>query len=252
MPTLPPYTDAELPVPRERMPRHIAIIMDGNGRWAQGRFWPRIRGHQKGAKTVQAITEECARLGLKQLTLYAFSSENWKRPAAEVGLLMRLYRRYLLSERERIMANDIRFTVIGRRDRLPAWVLGEMEQTIALSAGNRGMNLCMAIDYGGRDEIVRACRELMADAAAGKVKPEDLDEAGFERRLYTAGSPDPDLLIRTAGEMRISNFLLWQISYSELYVTDVHWPEFREEHLRAALVNYAGRTRRFGAVTPTT
>jgi undecaprenyl diphosphate synthase len=243
-----PYDDAELPVPRARLPRHVAIIMDGNGRWAKTRMWPRVEGHRRGANTVRLITEECARLGLEQLTLYAFSSENWKRSAEEVGVLMRLYKQYLVSERGTIMDNDIRFKVIGRRDRLPDWVREEMDKTIALSAGNRGMTLCLAVDYGGRDEIVETTRRLMADAAAGRLRPEELTEEVFSERLYTSGCPDPDLLVRTAGEMRISNFLLWQISYAELYVTDVCWPDFGKEHLHAALVSYAGRERRFGAV----
>jgi undecaprenyl diphosphate synthase len=243
-----PYADAQLPAPRERMPRHIAIIMDGNGRWAQNRFRPRVWGHQRGARTVRLITEEAARLGLQQLTLYAFSAENWRRPADEVGILMRLYKRYLVDERRRIMDNDIRFKVIGGRDRLPAWVLEEMDKTIALSAGNAGMTLCLAVDYGGRDEIVGAARRLMAEAAAGRMRPEDLDERTFSEHLLTTGCPDPDLLIRTAGEMRLSNFLLWQISYSELWVTDVCWPDFGVEHLHAAVAAYARRERRFGGL----
>jgi undecaprenyl diphosphate synthase len=220
--------------------------MDGNGRWAQSRMLPRIRGHQRGARTVRLITEECARLGIARLTLYAFSSENWSRPESEVRLLMELYRRYLIGQRRRIMDNDLRFKVIGRRDRLPPLVLAEMDKTVEMSAGNGGMTLCLAIDYSGREEILRACRSLMCDAAAGGIRPEDVDEQAFSERLYTEGCPDPDLLIRTSGEMRLSNFLLWQVSYAELYVTDVHWPDFRRGHLHKALEAYAGRQRRFG------
>jgi undecaprenyl diphosphate synthase len=230
----------------KRLPQHVAIIMDGNGRWAKQRGLRRVQGHEAGVESVRAVTREAARLGLRQLTLYAFSVQNWGRPRLEVGALMRMLRRYLVEEREELMENDIRLVAIGRRERLPRRVLRELEATERLSAENRGLTLCLALNYSGRDEIIDALRSVVADAVAGKVRPKDVDEALVSRYLYTAGMPDPDLLIRTAGEMRVSNFLLWQISYAELYVTPVCWPDFREEQFHEALRAFARRTRTFG------
>ena len=231
-----------------RLPRHVAIIMDGNGRWAKQRGLPRIRGHKAGAESVRVITEEAARLGIRQLTLYTFSLQNWGRPRLEVSGLMHMLRRYLVNERKMIMQNGVRLVAIGRRDALPRSLLRALETTERLSAGNQGLTLCLALNYGGREEIVEAVRRIAADVAAGKLAPQDIDEARVSSCLYTAGMPDPDLLIRTAGEMRVSNFLLWQISYAEFYVTPVCWPEFREAQFREALRVYAQRRRTFGLV----
>ena len=243
MPNTPPSA-----LPPDTLPRHVAIIMDGNGRWARQRGLPRIRGHEAGAESVRIVIEEAARLGIRQLTLYAFSLQNWGRPRTEVAGLMRMLRRYLVGERDNIMKNDIRLTAIGRREDLPRAVRRELEGTERLSAANRGLGLCLALNYGGREEIVDAVRSIAADAAAGALRPDQVDEALVASRLYTAGMPDPDLLIRTAGEMRVSNFLLGQISYAELYVTPVCWPEFRVEQLHEALRAYAQRRRTFGLV----
>ena len=233
---------------KEALPRHVAIIMDGNGRWARQRGLPRIRGHEAGAESVRVVTEEAARLGLRQLTLYAFSSQNWGRPRTEVGGLMRMLRQYLVAERKPLMKNGIRLVAIGRRERLPRAVRRELEATEELTAQNKGLTACLALNYGGREEIVDAVRSIAADAAAGRLRPGRIDEALITSRLYTAGMPDPDLLIRTAGELRVSNFLLWQISYAELYVTQVCWPDFRVEQLHEALSAYAQRRRTFGLV----
>ncbi len=238
----------ELPTPPP--PEAVAIIMDGNGRWAQARGEPRIVGHEAGAESVRAITRECARLGVGELTLYAFSNENWKRPQEEVDLLMGLLRRYLIDERPEIMDNDIRFRVIGRTASMPEPVLEEMRQTISMSADNPGMVLRLALSYGGRQEIIDAAARLVELAKEDPARAAALaaSEDGFRSQLYEPGMRDPDLLIRTAGEQRISNFLLWQISYSEIHVTSVMWPEFREAQLHAAFADYQGRERRFGGL----
>jgi len=225
--------------------------MDGNGRWAKQRGLPRIEGHRAASEAVRATVTRCARLGLKCVTLYSFSLENWKRPRAEVEGLMALYAHYLAAERQEIMDNDIRVVQIGRRDGLPAAVLRELEQTEQLSASNQGLTLCLALNYGSRAEILDAFRALARRVAAGELAPDAIDEAAIDGALYTAGLPDPDLVIRTAGQMRISNFLLWQISYAELYVTPVLWPDFRSGHLDTALREFAQRERRFGDVAPT-
>jgi undecaprenyl diphosphate synthase len=231
-----------------KLPRHIAIIMDGNGRWAQERGKERIFGHMEGVKSVRRTIEECCRLGIEQLTLYCFSTENWKRPAEEINFLMTLLKEYLIKERAEIMEQNIRFTVIGRRDGLPDFVLSEMDENIRVSAKNSGMTLCLAINYSGRTELVDAVRNIAHLARGGVVRPDDIDETTIEESLYTAGMPEPDLLIRTAGEMRISNFLLWQISYAELWVTEKCWPDFDEATLRQALHDFAKRERRFGGL----
>jgi undecaprenyl diphosphate synthase len=232
----------------ERLPRHIAVIMDGNGRWAQRRGLPRIEGHRRGVQSVRSTIEECCRLGIEQLTLYCLSIENWKRPREELDFLMALLHQYLLAERAEIMEQNIRFTTIGRRSDLPDNVLVEMDENIRLSSTNTGTTLCLAINYGGRTEIVDAARKLAQQAAAGELAADAIDEDTLNEALYTAGMPDPDLLIRTAGEMRVSNFLLWQISYAELWVTDRCWPDFDRALLHEALRDYAARERRFGAL----
>ncbi len=231
----------------DKLPRHVAIIMDGNGRWAQAQGLRRTAGHDRGAGTIRNITTECARLHLEQLTLYAFSIENWKRPRAEIQYLMRLLRKFLIDERPTLEENDVRLTAIGRLDDLPSSARKELDRTMELSAGNRGLNLCLALGYGGRTEIVDAARKLAARVAAGELAPEDIDEAAISANLYQPGR-DPDLLVRTAGELRVSNFLLWQISYSELYVTQACWPDFTVEELHGALRSFATRTRKYGGL----
>jgi undecaprenyl diphosphate synthase len=237
-----------LEIPRDRWPRHIAVIMDGNGRWAQQRNLPRIEGHRHGVASVQAIVEESARLGIEQLTLYCLSSENWKRPQHELDFLMHLLERYMIDERDRIMRNNLVVDVIGRRDGIPQRVQDEMDKTIRLSSGNTGTRLCLAINYGGRAEMVDAVQRIAQQVACGELAPGQINESCIAHHLYTAGMPDPDLVIRTAGEMRVSNFLLWQISYAEFWVTDRYWPEFREEDLHRAIRDFAARDRRFGGL----
>ena len=232
-------------VDRDRLPCHIAVIMDGNGRWAQQRGLPRVEGHNAGSASVREIVEASARLGIGFLTLYAFSSENWKRPRYEVGRLWRLLREYLGKEDSLLAENDIRLRVIGRRERIPGPALKELERVEALTRENRRMTLVVALNYGGRDEIVDAARRIMVE---GRIPAGRLDEKAFAAHLSTAGIPDPDLLIRTSGEMRISNFLLWQIAYTEIYVTPVLWPDFRRRHLLEAILEYQTRDRRFGDV----
>ncbi|HEV3003596.1 MAG TPA: isoprenyl transferase [Pirellulales bacterium] len=232
----------------ERRPRHIAIIMDGNGRWAERRGLPRIEGHRRGVASVRRATEEAARLGIGQLTLYCLSSENWKRPQRELDLLMHLLEQYLIEERKTLADENVRLKVIGRRDGLPASVIREMDKTIELSSTHTGLVLCLAINYGGRGEVADAVRAIAREVSAGRLEPEAVTEETVSEHLYTAGMSDPDLLIRTAGEMRISNFLLWQISYAELWVTEHAWPEFGEADLHAAIRDFAARDRRFGGL----
>lgn len=241
-------TSPPLSVPPGRLPRHVAIIMDGNGRWARQQGLPRVVGHRAGAQTVRTIVEECARLGLTQLTLYSFSVENWKRPAAEVNLLMDLYVEYLVSQRQLLIDNNIRFVQIGRRQGLPQPVLDELDRTLTITGKNTGMALCLAINYGSRTEITDAVGAIAREVKAGTLDPATITEETISNHLYTAGMPDPDLLIRTAGEMRISNYLLWQISYAEFYITSVFWPDFSITELYKAFENYAARNRRFGGV----
>ena len=233
----------------DRVPRHVAVIMDGNGRWAQRQGLPRIEGHRHGVASVRRVTEECSRLGLEQLTLYCLSSENWKRPQLELDFLMRLLEQYMIEERATILKQNIRASVIGRRQGIPDDVQREMDKTIEASRKNTGLRLCLAVNYGGRAEVVDAVRRIATVAAAGEIDPERIDEETIADHLYTAGMPDPDLLIRTAGEMRVSNFLLWQISYCEIWVTDVFWPDFDVEHLHQAIRDYAARDRRFGGLS---
>ncbi len=235
-------------VPVESRPKHIAIIMDGNGRWAREQGLPRVEGHRRGVKSVRSVTEECARLGLEHLTLYCFSSENWKRPQPELDALMSLLEQFMVEERAEILRENIRLTVIGRREGIPESVLKETDKTISLSRGNSGLHLCLAINYGGRGELTDAMQRLAVEVREGRLAPEDIGEDKIAEALYTAGTPDPDLLIRTAGEMRISNYLLWQISYSEIWVTKRRWPEFGRDDLHQAIRDFASRDRRFGGL----
>jgi len=227
-----------------RLPAHVAVIMDGNGRWAAQRHLPRVQGHRSGIASVRAVVESSARLGIRVLTLYAFSLENWKRPATEISTLMMLLKRYLRLELNTLMTNNIRFQVIGRPDDLATDVRRELDLAQEKTAGNGGMLFNIALNYGGRAEIVDAARRAMASG----IHPDDLDERTFAEYLYTAGQPDPDLLIRTSGEMRVSNFLLWQIAYAEIWVTDTLWPDFRCQHLLEAILAYQKRERRYGGI----
>jgi undecaprenyl diphosphate synthase len=228
-----------------RLPRHVAVIMDGNGRWAEKRRLPRIEGHRAGAKAVQEVVESCARLGIKFLTLYAFSRENWKRPKREVALLWRLLEDYLRKQDKNLIKNRIRVLVIGRREEIPESTERELQRVEALTRDFDRLTIVLALNYSGRTEIVDAVRKILEN---GGLDSGGLDEEAFARRLYTAGIPDPDLLIRTSGELRVSNFLLWQIAYSEIWITPVFWPDFRRRDVLQALVDYQKRERRFGAV----
>ena len=230
----------------ERLPAHVAVIMDGNGRWAAQRHLPRVEGHRAGIDSVRDVVETSARLGIDVLTLYAFSVENWKRPRAEINVLMMLLKRYIRSELGTLLDNNIQFRVIGRPEELAPDVQHELEIGIQRTANNTGMQFNIALNYGGRAEIVDAARR----AIAAGVAPDDLDERRFSEFLYTAGQPDPDLLIRTSGEMRVSNFLLWQIAYAEIWVTETLWPDFRRRDLLEAVVAYQKRDRRYGGITP--
>jgi undecaprenyl diphosphate synthase len=235
----------------DRLPAHIAIIMDGNGRWARKRSLPRAAGHKAGIDVVKDTVETCSRLGIQALTLYAFSVENWKRPRTEVDMLWRLLRVYLKRELPDIMRNGIRFTCMGRLEALPEQVRRELDAAIETTAGNTGMRLNVALNYSGRAELVDAINAIVEDARMeGRLNRLKIDEPTIASRLYTAGLPDPDLLIRTSGEMRISNFLLWQIAYAELYVTDTLWPDFRRADLLHAILDYQKRDRRFGGLNP--
>lgn len=247
-----PYSDGELAgwgLARARLPRHVAVIMDGNGRWAQARGLPRIEGHRHGVGTVREIVEECSRLALDQLTLYCFSSENWKRPEFEQRMLMQLLQQYLVEERSEMLRQNLRFAVIGRREALGPDVLREIGITQDLTRDNTGMRLCLAVNYGSRAEILDAVQRIAGEVSAGRLSPEAISEDTIAAHLDTAGMSDPDLLIRTAGEMRVSNFLLWQISYAEFWVTSRCWPEFGRDDLRQALRDYAARDRRFGGLS---
>jgi len=248
--------DAISDIPDERFPRHIAIIMDGNGRWAVQRGLERVRGHQQGAITVRNIVTECARLrkhrgGPDFLTLYSFSLENWKRPIEEVTFLMDMYITYLRQERATMMENNIRFRQIGRLEHLPELVLDEMNETLELTKDNDGLTLNLALNYGSRAEITDAVRTIAEKVQRGEMQPDEIDENVISDHLYTAGMPDPDLLIRTAGEMRVSNYLLWQISYAELVVSNTLWPDFGVTDLHEAIRAFSKRNRRFGALDNT-
>jgi len=235
-------------VPRNRWPRHIAVIMDGNGRWAERQGLPRIEGHRHGVASVRACVEECTRLGIEQLTLYCLSVENWKRPRQELDFLMHLLEQYMVEERSTLLRENVRVRLIGRRQEIPTAVISEIDKTIEMTRDNTGTTLCLAINYGSRTEIVDAVRAISDRVATGEIRSDDVDEKVFADALYTAGMPDPDLVIRTAGEMRVSNFLLWQISYAEIWVTQDCWPQFREAHLHQAIRDFATRDRRFGGL----
>ena len=230
------------------VPRSVAVIMDGNGRWAKSAGLERIRGHERGIDAVRTTVTECARLGVQALVLYAFSEENWQRPQREIDLLFKLLKRFLVDELPTLMQNRVRLRHAGRRTRLAPDVLDLLDRTIAATAANDGMQLCLAISYGGRQELVDATAAIARDVAAGRLAPEAIDEAAIRAHLYQPSLPDPDLLIRTAGEQRISNFLLWQVSYAEIHVADVCWPDFTAAHLHAAFRDFGRRTRKFGKV----
>ena len=230
------------------IPEHVAIILDGNGRWAKKRFMPRNYGHSQGAKTVEQICEDAWDIGIKYLTVYAFSTENWKRPEKEVKALMKLLRKYLKDCIERTAKNNMRVRVIGEKSRLDDDIRAAIDELEEVSAANTGLNFTIALNYGSRDEIVRSIRKLAADVADGKVAPDAIDESCFENYLDTAGVPDPDLLIRTSGEQRLSNFLMWQLAYTEFYFTDVPWPDFHKKELIEAIEKYNARDRRYGGV----
>ena len=235
-------------VDRTRLPTHIAIIMDGNGRWAEKKGLPRIEGHRVGVNCVKEIVRFCGDLGIGVLTLYTFSTENWARPEVEVKVLMSLLQRYLRREIEELNRNHVRLRAIGRLEELPLPVRKELENCVRVTSKNDGLILNLALNYGGRADIVDGARKLASDVKDGKLKLEDIDEELFSRYLYTSGLPDPELLIRTGGDTRVSNFLLWQISYAEIWVTAVCWPDFGKRHLLQAIVDYQKRERRFGKV----
>lgn len=233
------------------VPRHIAIVMDGNGRWATARGLPRFRGHEQGAKVVQSIAQYCVDNGVEFLTLYSFSMQNWKRPKDEVDFLMHLYVIYLEGIRPQLMDNNARLVHLGRRDRLPQSVLDALDETMRMTEKNKGLTIGLALNYASQTEIADATAALARDCIAGKVRPDEIDEKRFSEYLYTAGWPDVDLCIRTSGEMRISNFLLWQIAYSEFYITPTYWPDFTDKEMDKAVLSYSQRNRRFGDVKPT-
>jgi len=241
-------TAERLGLATEHMPRHIAIIMDGNGRWAAKKGLPRVEGHRQGGRTVEKIARHCVDFGIGSLTLYSFSIENWKRPKAEVNALMHLYSQYLVEIRPMLMENNVKLIHLGRLAQLPVAVKTELARTMKMTATNTGMTLVLALNYGGRAEIVDAAKKIAQEYKNGKLRLKDINEQCISRNLYTAGLAEPDLLIRTANEMRISNFLLWQISYSEFYVTKTFWPDFKKADLEKAILAYAKRNRRFGTI----
>jgi undecaprenyl diphosphate synthase len=238
--------DALQSIDRSRLPKHIAIIMDGNGRWAKERGQDRVYGHHEGVVSVREIVNGCAELGISYLTLYAFSTENWNRPKEEVNALMELLVNTIRKEAEELKKNNVRMHVIGDFASLPEICQKELNEAIDMTAANTGLNLILALSYSSRWEIIEAAKKMAADAVAGKLKPEEINDAIFHKYLNTAAFPDPELMIRTSGEYRISNYLLYQLAYAELYFTDVHWPDFRKPQLYEALLNYQQRERRFG------
>ncbi len=246
MATPPPQPAPDAPAPK--VPAHVAIIMDGNGRWAQQRNLPRAKGHEKGAESVRVAIKTCKKLGIKFLTVYAFSVENWNRPKPEIEALMALLKKFLRNEEREFHENKIRLRAIGRLSDLPKSVRRELNHVMQATEHYKDATLVLALSYGGRTEIAHAARELSRKVKAGTLEPEAIDEAAISTHLYAPDIPDPDLMIRTSGEMRISNFLLWQVSYAELYITDTLWPDFREEHLVKAVEEYGRRHRRFGLV----
>ena len=235
----------------DKLPQHVAVIMDGNGRWAQKRHLPRVAGHRAGVQSARSVIETCAALGIPALTLYAFSMENWRRPKAEIDFLMRLLREYLRRELPVIHRNNIRLLIIGRTDQLPDAVRADVEKAMRQTAGNSGMKLAVALNYGGRAELVDAFNDILDDLKKNGTPGRRVDEEMISQHLYTAGLPDPDLLIRTSGEMRVSNFLLWQIAYAEIYVTETLWPDFTRAQLYEALIDFQKRERRYGGLAET-
>ncbi|MDO9210128.1 MAG: isoprenyl transferase [Deltaproteobacteria bacterium] len=231
---------------KEKLPRHLAIIMDGNGRWAEQRLLDRVAGHRQGAESVRTVVRACREIGIAYLTLFAFSAENWSRPQPEVEAIMTLLKDYLVTELREMLDNNIRLLAIGDLSRLPKEVVSALNETMKLTAAATGMTLTLALSYGGRDDIIQAIRRITANSRDGNLTPEDIDEALFSKYLWTASLPDPDLLIRTSGEVRISNFFLWQLAYTEIYVTPNLWPDFKKEDLIQALLSYQDRERRFG------
>lgn len=240
-----------LGIEAEKMPRHVAIIMDGNGRWAIKRGLERFQGHQQGARVVEKIVHHCVNLGLDCLTLYSFSMQNWKRPKREVNFLMQLYTRYLVGIRNTLKKHNVRLVHLGRTERLPAKLIRELNKTVEIASKHTGMTLALALNYGSREEIVDAVKKICRNCIDQKLAVEQFDEHCISENLYSAGLPDPDLLIRTSNEKRLSNFLLWQISYAEFYVTDTLWPDFTAEDLDKAVIDYSKRSRRLGDVKPT-
>jgi len=245
-PSSPAYTDLD----PQNLPFHVAIIMDGNGRWAKKRLLNRIKGHEKGSETVRTIVRACREIGIHILTLYAFSTENWRRPKTEIVALMALLKQFLISEQKEMLENNIRLNTIGQTERLPEDVRRQLQSSMAVTQKNDGLILNLALSYGGRDEIVKAVKEIAKKAVDGRIDPDSITPDLISDHLYTGKMPDPDLLIRTSGEMRISNFLLWQVAYSEIYITDTLWPDFGKDEFVRILRNYQQRERRFGEVTP--
>ncbi|EFM13093.1 undecaprenyl diphosphate synthase [Paenibacillus curdlanolyticus YK9] len=243
-----PSSDSVHTLTKDNMPKHVAIIMDGNGRWAKSRGLPRIAGHHTGMKVVKQITMAADRLGIQYLTLYAFSTENWKRPKAEVDFLMRLPQEFLSIELEELIANNVQVRMMGYRDALPSHTIRALEEAIARTADNTGLILNFALNYGSRTEMTDAVKRIAEAVRDGELKPEDIEESTIAERLFTNGLPDPDLLIRTSGELRLSNFMLWQLAYSEMWFTDVYWPEFSESHFHEAIAEYQRRARRYGGL----
>jgi len=240
---------SQVTIDKDNLPRHIAIIMDGNGRWANARRLPRIAGHREGVRTVRKITQICGELGIQALTLYTFSSENWKRPVAEVGALMKLLVRSLRKEVSDLMKNNVRFTVIGDINKFDQQIQNELKNAFQKTKNNSGLNLNLALSYGSRQEILYATRKLVEKVTLGEIAIKDISEGLFSQMLHTKDLSDPDLLIRTGGEFRVSNFLLWQIAYTEIHITDLYWPEFDKQDLMNAIYDYQNRERRFGKIS---
>ncbi len=240
--------DDDFQLDMERIPEHIGIIMDGNGRWAKAKGYPRTLGHKAGVETIRRVLKEAQRLGVKYITLYAFSTENWKRPKEEVGALMKLLVQYFRSELNELHENGVVVNTIGNISKLPKECIKEIEIAKEKTKNNTGIVMNLALNYGGRDEIVRAVKSLVKDAVEGKILPEEIDEKSIERYLYTAKMPDPDMIIRPSGEQRLSNFLLWQCAYSEFWYSDINWPDFTEQDLRKAIFDFQNRDRRFGGI----
>lgn len=241
-----------VPLDREKLPAHIAIIMDGNGRWAKKRLMNRVKGHEKGSSTVRAVVRACRELGIGTLTLYAFSTENWARPKAEVTALMKLLKKFIISERDELANNNIRLNIIGQRHRLPSDVKKEVDETCALTADNNGMVLNLALSYGAREEITQAVEQIAQKVEKGQLSAADICQETISDHLYTKNMPDPDLIIRTSGEFRLSNFLMWQAAYSEIYISETLWPDFSKQELIDILINFQQRDRRFGKVACST